>query len=29
MEALWTEAADCIVRRVQFAAEGAGVEALE
>jgi homoserine kinase len=29
MEALWTEAADCIVRRVQFADEGAGVEALE
>jgi homoserine kinase len=29
MEALWTEAADCIVRRVQFAPEGAGVEALE
>ncbi|MGH3992831.1 MAG: hypothetical protein ACRDSN_10265, partial [Pseudonocardiaceae bacterium] len=29
MEALWTEAADCIVRRVQFAPAGAGVEALE
>ena len=29
MEALWTEAADCIVRRVQFAPSGAGVEALE
>jgi homoserine kinase len=29
MEALWTQAADCIVRRVQFAPEGAGVEALE
>ena len=29
MEALWTEAADCIVRRVQFAPGGADVEALE
>jgi len=29
MEALWTEAADCIVRRVQFSPGGAGVEALE
>jgi len=29
MEALWTEAADCIVRRVQFAPGGAEVEALE
>ena len=29
MEALWTEAADCIVRRVQFSPGGAEVEALE
>ena len=29
MEALWVEAADCIVRRVQFSPGGADVEALE